>query len=203
MKGFSDEERDLIRTNLLEEGRDLFAQFGLERTRIKDVTEAVGIGTSTFYQFFDSKEKLYAEVLMRERARLDAEIAEAASNAETPREEIRVTLERTFDAIESNPLIFRLIVEGELRSLQNHLSEAERKALSEQVWTTNMSAIDQWADRSALRERDPQTLNAFLLTLVFVTRSKDVFSSNEVGPEYDEIRDLLIDVVVDGLFQHH
>ncbi|MCW8172898.1 hypothetical protein D8S78_14755 [Natrialba swarupiae] len=33
----------------------MFARFGLERTRIKDITEAVGIGTSTFYQFSTRK----------------------------------------------------------------------------------------------------------------------------------------------------
>ncbi|MFO8116319.1 MAG: TetR/AcrR family transcriptional regulator, partial [Halorubrum sp.] len=45
MSGFSDAERERIRGELVAAGRELFERFGFERTRIKDVTEAVGIGT--------------------------------------------------------------------------------------------------------------------------------------------------------------
>jgi len=73
MTRFSDDDRDRIRAELVEAGRDLFARHGFDRTRVRDVTEAVGIGTSTFYQFFDAKEDLYLAVLLVERDRIYAD----------------------------------------------------------------------------------------------------------------------------------
>ncbi len=200
MRGFSDEERDRIRAELIEAGGELFAQFGLERTRIKDVTDEVGIGTSTFYQFFDSKEALYIEVLLTEQARLDETLDTAVAQSDDPREQVRLTLETMLDAIESNPLIRRLIVEGELRSLQQHLSEAERRALTEEVYAGSLSYVDEWTEHPSFRAVDPELVYGLLRALVFVTRSKDVFEEAETVAQYDEVRALLIDVIVDGLF---
>jgi len=70
MKGFDDSERDRIREGLIDAGREQFSTFGIGRTRISDLTDEVGIATSTFYQFFDSKEVLYLEILQREQRRV-------------------------------------------------------------------------------------------------------------------------------------
>ncbi|WP_049923397.1 TetR/AcrR family transcriptional regulator [Halopiger djelfimassiliensis] len=200
MKGFSNDDRERIREELIEEGQELFARFGLERTRIKDITEAVEIGTSTFYQFFDSKEELYAAVLLRERDRLDEKIIEAIEPTDSPREQARVTLETTFEEIESNPLIYRLIVEGELHSVQQHLSAEEQQALVKNIETTKGSYVEEWTAHPEFRYDDPEIVHALLKTLVFVSRSKNVLWTNDARPQYEEIRDSLIDIVVDGLF---
>jgi len=44
MSRFSPADRERIRSELVVEGRELFARFGFERTRVKDVTDAVGHG---------------------------------------------------------------------------------------------------------------------------------------------------------------
>ena len=113
MTRFSDEDRERIRRELVEAGRELFTQHGFDRTRIKDVTEAVEIGTSTFYQFFDSKEELYHAVLIDERDRLFETLESAVADAETPREEAETILRTTLTEVKSNPLIRRLFVDGE------------------------------------------------------------------------------------------
>jgi AcrR family transcriptional regulator len=80
MKGFSDEERDRIRETLMDDGRDLFERYGLQKTTIADLTDAAGIADSTFYRFFDSKEELYFEILQREGHELaDTLVAETRS----------------------------------------------------------------------------------------------------------------------------
>jgi len=155
MSRFSDGDRERIRSQLVEAGRELFARFGFERTRIKDVTEAVDIGTSTFYGFFDSKEALYVEVLCAERDRLEARIDEAVSTATTPREEVRTMLETMFSEVRTNPLISRLIVENELHALRTRLSESEREALAARVRESDLSYADRWVELDEFRFDDP------------------------------------------------
>ncbi|MWV40586.1 MULTISPECIES: TetR/AcrR family transcriptional regulator [Natrialba] len=200
MKGFSDEERDRIRGHLLEEGRALFARFGLERTRIKDITEAVGIGTSTFYQFFDSKEQLYAEVLIRERDCLDETIAESIADVDSPREQVRLTLRTLLEEVETNPLVHRFVVDGELHSLQDRLSDDEKRALSENIRERDFKYAEEWTDHPTFRYDDPTAISSLFRMLIFVSQCKDAFPVDDCSPQYEETRDLLIDVVVDGLF---
>ncbi|MFP8952515.1 TetR/AcrR family transcriptional regulator [Natrialbaceae archaeon A-arb3/5] len=200
MKGFSDDDRERIRDELVAEGQSLFSQFGLERTRIKDITDAVGIGTSTFYQFFDSKEELYGEVLLREHQQFRAEIDDAVENADSVREQIRATLQTMFVEVDSSPLIYRLIVEGELRSLQANMSEEEKEALVDQIYGNPLEQIEAWTEHPQFRHDDPRTVNTLLRNLIFTSRSRNVIQRDGEKERDEAARELMIDVVVDGLF---
>lgn len=201
MTRFSSADRERIRTRLIEEARELFGQFGFERTRISDVTEAVGIGTSTFYQFFDSKAALYVDVLCAERERLIEEIDTATAAAESTREEVRTLLETMLSAVRSNPLISRLIVENELRDLEGRLSAAELEALHETEHETELPYAEKWVTDPSFRYDDPQLVSGMIRSLVFVTRAKGrSVVDHEPDGSYEAVEAALIETVVDGLF---
>ncbi|OIB56044.1 TetR/AcrR family transcriptional regulator [Natrialba sp. SSL1] len=199
MNGFSDEERKRIREELIESGRDLFVRYGLERTRIKDITDEVGIGTSTFYQFFDSKELLYAEVLYRELTRFETDIEEEVMGVDDPHEQVRTVLQRTFEEVESNPIIHNLIIEDEIRALQTQLSDDDREYISEKLSVGMTDIYNTWVNHESFKYDDPEVVNELFRSLVFMTHRKDL-ARPDGETSYDQIRDTLIDVVVDGLF---
>src|SRR5687768_17315542 len=62
-KGFSQKEKELIRSKLLQKGREYFEKYGLRKTNVEDLTRAAGISKGAFYLFFDSKEELFLEIL--------------------------------------------------------------------------------------------------------------------------------------------
>lgn len=62
-KAFSKEEKDRIRDLFLKKSLPIFEKYGLKRTRIDDLTDAVGVAKGSFYSFFESKEELYLELL--------------------------------------------------------------------------------------------------------------------------------------------
>ena len=200
MSRFSEEDRERIRTELVEAGRELFTQHGFDRTRIHDVTEAVGIGTSTFYQFFDSKESLYAEVLRGERDRLESRLEEAVAAADSPKAEIRALLETMFEEVHANPLISRLIVEGELRELQRQLSASERRSIAETDRARALTNAERWAAMEEFRYDDPELIRGLFRSLIFVTRSRDALIGADHAAPYEDVEDRLIETLVDGLF---
>jgi AcrR family transcriptional regulator len=51
------------RTALLEEALKLFAERGIHTTRVEDITDAVDVAKGSFYNYFDSKDVLVAEIL--------------------------------------------------------------------------------------------------------------------------------------------
>ena len=218
---FSDEDRERIRTEMIDAGHKLFAQYGFNRTRVSDVTDAVDIGTSTFYQFFDSKEELYLAVLIAERERLLEQLEAAVAEVEKPQAEAEMILRTTLEQVRSNTLIRRLFVDGEIRRLDDHLNgtkyddttktgdkEASDTCRDETNSTTRsheesdltrvLPQPDEWVARDDVRIDDPEIVRGLLQSLLFVTQAQDT----PVVPDesYDEIEEALIDIVITGLF---
>jgi AcrR family transcriptional regulator len=201
MSRFTDRDRERIRSRLIDAGRELFAQFGFERTRISDLTTRVGIGTSTFYQFFDSKEALYVEVLLAERESLEGEIADAVREVETPREEVRVLLRTTLREVRANPLISSLIVDGELRALQDRIAESETDEAAIASRGSELPFAERWAELDSFRYDDPDLIDRLFISLVFTARSRNAPIGADTDATYEEAEDALIETIVDGLFE--
>ncbi len=62
-KGFTEYEKELIRKRLLEQGQRLFSAYGLKKTNIEEIAKAAGISKGAFYNFYESKEALFMEVI--------------------------------------------------------------------------------------------------------------------------------------------
>lgn len=75
-KGFSDEEKAVLRDRLCVECEKRWALFGYKKTSIGELTSAIGISTGAFYLLFSSKEDFFCETLVRVRARLKQNIME-------------------------------------------------------------------------------------------------------------------------------
>jgi AcrR family transcriptional regulator len=210
---FSDEDRERIRGELIQAGHELFARYGFDRTRVSDVTESVGIGTSTFYQFFDSKESLYLAVLVGERERLFETLESEVATAETAPEEAETILRTMLDQVRSNPLIRRLFVDGEIRRIDEHLNGTsydgpaggacldDDHAAGSDALTESGRVLPQpaeWVARDDFRLDDPDVVRGVLRSLLFVTQAQHTPIISE--ERYDEVEEALVETVIAGLF---
>lgn len=202
MSRFTEEDRERIRSELVDAGRELFAEYGFERTRVSDVTEAVGIGTSTFYQFFDSKESLYVAVLCVERDRLYAELDEAVSTADTPKAEVRTMLATLLRKVRTDPLISRLIVDDEIRGIRERVPESEWAEMHSADDRVELSYAEEWVELESFRLDDPAVVQGLFRSLVFITRAQDrpMGETDQYAP-YEAVEAAIIDTVVEGLFE--
>ncbi|MUW14949.1 TetR family transcriptional regulator [Halorubrum sp. CBA1125] len=198
MTRFTDEDRERIRAELIEAGHELFAEFGFDRTRVSDVTDAVGIGTSTFYQFFDSKEALYLEVLLVERDRIFERLEAELAGAETAREEAETILRTMFSQVRSSPLTSRLFVEGEIRLVEAQLDGTEHETADPGEIGKMLPQPDEWVARDDVSLDDPDVVRGVLRSLLFVTQAQGTPLLPTVA--YEAVEDALIETVVDGLF---
>ena len=60
---FTDEQAEIIRSDLIREARHCGITIGMRKTSVDQLTNAVGIAKGSFYKFFDSKELLFLAVL--------------------------------------------------------------------------------------------------------------------------------------------
>ena len=64
---FSEEEKEMLKKQMLEVGFALIREHGVTHASVDKVTESVGIGRTTFYNFFDTKEQFLVEVMQYQR----------------------------------------------------------------------------------------------------------------------------------------
>jgi AcrR family transcriptional regulator len=113
-RGFTAQERDRISQALLAAGRELFTRQGLRKTALEELVAPAGIVKSTFYQFFDSKEALYLQLMMNEAGEVKAQVIDRALlSTDDTREALLRFLNATMDVLENNPLWRRLVTHPE------------------------------------------------------------------------------------------
>lgn len=66
-KIFSYEEKKNLKEKMFEAGLELLKELGMTHMSVEKITAAVGIGKSTFYNFFSSKEEFVYELIKYER----------------------------------------------------------------------------------------------------------------------------------------
>ncbi|MGA9401088.1 TetR/AcrR family transcriptional regulator [Haladaptatus sp.] len=199
MKGFSDAERDRIREQLLETGGELFAQYGLQKTTIADLTDPVGIANGTFYQFFDSKERLYLDVAELEgQVVADEIVANSFEVEDDPESAIRRFMTLLVEEMEENPLFMQLVAGDELdrviRAI-DEFSEEEMESLRGESFAHMLPYIETWQSEGRLREGDPFVIGGMFGMVEYLTMYRE-----QIGEEYyPAMRDMLIETIAAGL----
>ncbi|QSG10213.1 TetR/AcrR family transcriptional regulator [Halapricum desulfuricans] len=200
MSGFSSAERERIRRDLIEAGSDLFSRLGLERTRVTDLTDEVGIGTSTFYTFFDSKGELYLTVLDDEIERLARSYTDVLRDEPDIESEVRVGLEILFEELETNPLFYRSVVENERQQLLRSLAP-ERQQQFKEGEDTLLVLAERWTDHPRFRVDEPQEVVNVLRMLAQTVRTREAFETLRSVAAYEAARDALIETLVRGFVE--
>ena len=112
---FSDEEKEQIKADMFEAGIRLIKEYGLTHASVTKITEAAGIGKSTFYNFFESKEMFVIGLIRYERQKAMKMIQDHLAGRE------RMTKE------EGKKLLYMIIYHQD--SVYQYLTEEDVKSL--------------------------------------------------------------------------
>jgi len=105
-KAFSEQEKELIRKRLLEQGHKQFSAYGLRKTNIEELAGAAGISKGAFYLFYASKEALFMDVVEQVEERLRQELfAMVDLPGPSPRARLFALLQHAFHRVKTIPLL--------------------------------------------------------------------------------------------------
>ncbi len=196
VKGFSSREREIINESLLDKGKALFESYGIKKTRIKDLTDAVGIAQGTFYNFFDSKEELYFTILEREEEIIKNKFIsnKIMSNKVSP-ESLKTFLNIGFELIDSNPFLKQIMSGEEYNTILRKLPEEKVKDHIENDTDLLRPFIEKWQEEGLIIEESPEVISGLLRALFTISLHK-----KEIGEDvYQDTIRLLIDLISNGL----
>jgi len=73
-KSFSESEREYIKKRLIDEAKACLAIYGIRKTTVDEIVRRVGIPKGTFYLFYDSKEALILDVILKFNAEVQGRL---------------------------------------------------------------------------------------------------------------------------------
>ncbi|MFG3495718.1 TetR/AcrR family transcriptional regulator [Streptomyces sp. NPDC047928] len=197
---FSAEEKARITTLLLENGHRLFTTQGLRKTSLEELVAPAGIAKSSFYVFFDSKEALYLELMLRQSGEVRHRVIDQglATGTDT-RDALRRFLHATLGELSANPLWRRLMTHPEEMEAVARKVDAERLAAlgAEDNPATALAAFIT-ARRAAgeLLDVEPEVVVGVLQCVLLVPMFAERLGDPDLRPR---ILDLLVDLVAAGL----
>ncbi len=183
---------------MLAEARALIPVLGLRKLPIERLTARAGISKGAFYGFFDSKEALYAEILVREGPGIAERVLTPLHDRSLRAHDAFATfLHRLMAEYETNPVFKRLIEHpDELAAVQRRLGPEHIAAKTELGFKPLLAFLTHARDRGDLAHDDVEAVLGAVVGLTHLILHK---SAPGMG-DWPATRDLLIDLVARGLF---
>jgi AcrR family transcriptional regulator len=203
-RGFTTQERDRISQALLAAGRDLFTKQGLRKTALEELVAPAGIVKSTFYQFFDSKEALYLQLMLDEAEQVKMQVIDRALlSTDDAREGLRRFLHATLDVLDTYPLWRRLVTHPEeMTAVAARLEPEQVAAMGDSNPGTALAAyVTDRQRRGDLVGDDPDVVVGTLQSVLLMPFNADHIAAGD-SRTYRKSLDLLVDIVTTGLTTH-
>lgn len=192
---FTKKEKEIIRKTLINEGRELFSLYGLRKTSITQLTEAAGIAQGSFYNFFDSKEDLYFEILQMEHEKSENYIENIVKSNKSAKATITEIIKGTNDLFESNHLIRRLYESRDYELMVRKLSPQKLENHQRDDTLMVLNTVIGMQKENELIEARPEIIAGMLRAIAILS-----FHQDEIGKEiFPEVINLFADVVSEGL----
>jgi AcrR family transcriptional regulator len=207
MRKFSDEQRERIREELIETGRELLLTYGPDKTTVKDITDPAGIAKPTFYQFFDAKADLYLEIFDREFDQFVENLHVELRDVDDPQTQLERLFHCYVEFAEENKLVQQVFLEGNNRDIVANASTEEMKSVEEKQMEALVPVIEEIGSQSGgpISEMDPITVLGIMGTaLGFMVLHKDEIANSDGETThregmYHHIRETLISILSRGL----
>jgi AcrR family transcriptional regulator len=200
VRGFSDEERAEIRAELIETGREQFFRHGPERTRVKDITDPVGIAKPTFYRFFDSKGELYLKIIALETEKFTQRVASEVAETEVPREGIERFFTRYVEFVDDHPEFQKVLSESYPRELFRNVPQEKIDEIQRRWLEGTVPPIEQLQEKGdgKFAEYDPKAIVG-LLRPIGLMQSYGREGTTRTDDEFARLQEMHIDTLVSGL----
>ncbi len=122
-KALSEKERAYVKQRLMEEAEDCLAKYGVRKTTVDELVKRVHIPKGTFYLFYESKEQLFYDVLLKFHEDIQHELMEKLSSllkSITP-DALTDAIFSMYQRVESS-FLYPLMMSGEIELFMQKLS---------------------------------------------------------------------------------
>jgi len=166
---FSKEEKEYIRSQLVQVGLELFEKFGVDKTNIGDITDKVGVAKGSFYNFYNSKGDLFMEIYSIERQKVQDRAVKEFRDSDA---EIDVLVKGyakyLYDAIKERPIL-NIVYDSNALALISDKAVRDRVMKYNQLVNHQMTEMIQgWFDARGHFAVDARIVTSMIRSLNFL-----------------------------------
>lgn len=194
MPRFSETEKERIKARLLTQAHKLFSEEGLAKTSIDKIVEASGIGKGTFYKFYDSKEGLYFELLLKEEFIMDEFIEELFQSDWPAQEKLKRFLQFSIQNFEKSLFLRGMYERNEYFLLYKKIPEEQLAQYKDKNINKLSQVIEKLKDEGAIQQHSTDVAIGLIRSLFLISVNKKI-----IGDTYEEVIQNLTQFVTLGL----
>lgn len=191
--------REATTRALLDAALELFAEFGYQTTSHADIATAVGMGRTTFYEYFASKEELLVQLVATRVPELTEELVSSVPPGLKPDQEMGELTARMIEFVGTDHL--GLLLHQEVPRLSNH---AQAEIAQSHVHLSGAFAdIYRCGVEEGLFAELPGRLAGRLIFEVIMTAGRELMDSDEPKQEVHAVVDASVRFLLAGLSASH
>lgn len=192
---FTADDKERIHEALLRTAEELFATQGMKKTSLDELVAPVGIAKGSFYAFFESKEDLYKEVMIR-RAPLIARRLAPALERPPGRAALAALMRAAAEVLTTDPFYRRLLTHpDELAAVARRVGAEEIARVTPHLMTPLVEYFAQGQrDGVVIADVAPEVLVGVVRTVGLIVLNRDRF-----GPDYEQVLDTTVNALAKGL----
>ncbi|MCT1902948.1 TetR/AcrR family transcriptional regulator [Oceanobacillus sojae] len=189
---FNEQEKEYIRSRLLEHGRQLFGDLGLKKTSISDLTKQVNIAQGSFYLFYESKEELYFEILEQEERYIREELLHNVLLKEKVTKETFCNfLQQALQFLDESPIIKQLYDKSTMEQLLRKLPQKKLESNHQGDIVFLVPYIEKWQAEGIMKQLEPAIIVSMIRSLVILSLQKEMIGETNYKPTMDQFVKLI------------
>lgn len=193
---FNEREKEHIRNNLIQHGRRLFGDHGLNKTTISDLTKQVNIAQGSFYLFYKSKEELYYEILELEERYIREELLnKVLLKDKLTKATFRDFLQQALQFLDESPILRQLFDKSTMNQLLRKLPQEKLDRNNQGDIDFLVPYIKKWQAAGSMKQLSPHIIVSMIRSLIILSLQKEMIGESN----YNSTMDQLIKFISEGL----
>lgn len=176
--------------------KELFKTKGFKSTGIADITRQAGYSVGTFYNYYPSKDKLFAEILKRETAVLMKNVMKSVNPDDDPVKLIKQLLALNMEGMLSNPILSQWYNPDVYNKIEKLLLKEDGIQAVDFLYGDFLGNVRKWQAEGKMRP----DISSEMIMAIFEAIIRIGYHKEEIGLKYfPELQDHLTDFVLKGL----
>ena len=186
-------DREAKRKQITQAAMSVFARLGIDNAKMTDIASAAGIGKGTIYEYFRSKDEVFAAAFELFQEEMDAEIGRRIWGVADPEEKLRVLVGTFVDIILKHHTDFvEIMLEFWAEGIRRGHEVLDMKSMYEKYRQYIAAFLEEGVEKGAFRPLDAALVASTILGALdglmlqwFLDR--EVFDLDRAGEELTRI----------------
>lgn len=126
-------KEEQTRKEIITAAQELFQKYGIDKTTMDDIADAVGKGKSSLYYYYKSKEEVFYAVVNKEKDEIMHSISDAIKGIDSASEQLKNFFLTHFNQVRKKLNLYSVIIKGNAKKHIDLFYKIQKESLDWQI----------------------------------------------------------------------